>query len=317
MAGSVLGSGAMMMVVDLLCAIAMCLCLNFCYLRYMKKRHRESEMDLEAQIALEVESARVLEHRLAAIRAQGRAQGGALGNNNPKHHRDYDEDTMLHFFHFETIDNKNKHYGKSKTVPRVTTATATKYQMSSSSPSEESNKHEDSALGHHGATGSSDASSKTTDAIHKNVDEEKVGTTSSVSIPQNDQNQNTSSSSRSCIPAGLPQEPPPPSASSIIRPLDMIRQRFFGSGQNKDDTRSKGHSQHNTEEGVLEEANDDDNEDEDCCCICLEGYEHGEVICTSKTGFCNHVFHKECLFEWVKKNHDCCPLCRTVLVKEC
>mmetsp|Transcript_10983 Transcript_10983/g.26571 ORF Transcript_10983/g.26571 Transcript_10983/m.26571 type:complete len:281 (-) Transcript_10983:230-1072(-) len=56
-------------------------------------------------------------------------------------------------------------------------------------------------------------------------------------------------------------------------------------------------------------------EDEDCCCICLEGYAKGEVICTPKQGDCNHIFHKECLFEWIKQNHDCCPLCRVVLIE--
>ncbi|CAJ1956883.1 unnamed protein product [Cylindrotheca closterium] len=61
---------------------------------------------------------------------------------------------------------------------------------------------------------------------------------------------------------------------------------------------------------------DDDDLDKDCCCICLEGYATGEVICTPKQEDCNHIFHKECLFEWIQhQNHDCCPLCRVVLIE--
>ena len=55
-------------------------------------------------------------------------------------------------------------------------------------------------------------------------------------------------------------------------------------------------------------------DEEDWCCICLEGYKGGEVTCTPKTGECNHVFHKKCLFGWVKKNHSECPICRCVFI---
>mmetsp|Transcript_545 Transcript_545/g.914 ORF Transcript_545/g.914 Transcript_545/m.914 type:complete len:376 (-) Transcript_545:138-1265(-) len=51
------------------------------------------------------------------------------------------------------------------------------------------------------------------------------------------------------------------------------------------------------------------------CSICLECYNPGETICVAKADACNHVFHKECLVEWLK-NHDCCPLCRVNLLLE-
>jgi hypothetical protein len=50
------------------------------------------------------------------------------------------------------------------------------------------------------------------------------------------------------------------------------------------------------------------------CCICLDGYTAGEVICASKVKECEHVFHKDCLLEWIK-NHDPCPLCRVDLMR--
>jgi hypothetical protein len=53
----------------------------------------------------------------------------------------------------------------------------------------------------------------------------------------------------------------------------------------------------------------------DECCICLECYTPGETICVPVTNECNHVFHQECILEWLK-NHDKCPLCRVELLKD-
>jgi len=55
-------------------------------------------------------------------------------------------------------------------------------------------------------------------------------------------------------------------------------------------------------------------EEEPECCICLEKYEAGEIICTSKNTECTHVFHKDCVMDWMK-NHNQCPLCRTDMLK--
>ena len=49
----------------------------------------------------------------------------------------------------------------------------------------------------------------------------------------------------------------------------------------------------------------------DECCICLEEYNPGETICLPITQECNHIFHHECIQEWILMNHDRCPLCRT------
>ena len=56
-------------------------------------------------------------------------------------------------------------------------------------------------------------------------------------------------------------------------------------------------------------------ETEDCA-ICLEAFTEGdgkmiaELNCNSK-----HIFHVDCLTEWVKKN-DVCPMCRQQIVDE-
>lgn len=50
------------------------------------------------------------------------------------------------------------------------------------------------------------------------------------------------------------------------------------------------------------------------CSICLEGYCQSEKVCVSKNPDCSHVFHQECIAEWLKR-HDKCPLCRVDLFK--
>jgi hypothetical protein len=53
----------------------------------------------------------------------------------------------------------------------------------------------------------------------------------------------------------------------------------------------------------------------DVCCICLEQYCPGDTICVSKESGCDHIFHKECVFEWLKReDHNHCPLCRVDLM---
>lgn len=51
------------------------------------------------------------------------------------------------------------------------------------------------------------------------------------------------------------------------------------------------------------------------CCICLDGYASGDNIGASKNVECNHVFHKDCIMDWMMKNHNQCPLCRVDLLK--
>lgn len=45
------------------------------------------------------------------------------------------------------------------------------------------------------------------------------------------------------------------------------------------------------------------------CGICLCEYEEGEEICWSSNIECTHLFHKDCIVEWLMR-HDDCPCCR-------
>jgi hypothetical protein len=50
------------------------------------------------------------------------------------------------------------------------------------------------------------------------------------------------------------------------------------------------------------------------CSICLEAINN-----ISKKTSCNHIYHKDCIYEWVNNNKNTCPLCRENLFicKEC
>lgn len=42
------------------------------------------------------------------------------------------------------------------------------------------------------------------------------------------------------------------------------------------------------------------------CVICLSDYHNNQIVCKL---WCQHHFHKKCIFEWLKLNAKC-PLCK-------
>lgn len=55
-----------------------------------------------------------------------------------------------------------------------------------------------------------------------------------------------------------------------------------------------------------------EDEESEMCAVCICPYEEGDVRVFSK--HCSHVFHKDCIFEWLVKGHNECPCCRTDMV---
>lgn len=43
-----------------------------------------------------------------------------------------------------------------------------------------------------------------------------------------------------------------------------------------------------------------------CCSICQEDYAEGDIL--SKLPMCNHIYHKQCVFQWLT-HKSTCPLC--------
>lgn len=51
------------------------------------------------------------------------------------------------------------------------------------------------------------------------------------------------------------------------------------------------------------------------CTICCQGFSPGQAICASKDQTrCHHVFHHECMVEWLKEADYCCR-CRNYLAR--
>ncbi|KAL7574872.1 hypothetical protein ACA910_010706 [Epithemia clementina (nom. ined.)] len=67
-------------------------------------------------------------------------------------------------------------------------------------------------------------------------------------------------------------------------------------------------------EANADEADDDANEedeetDHDMCSICLCKYEQNDDVTWSTNKLCRHVFHRDCIAEWLQKKEEC-PVCR-------
>jgi hypothetical protein len=51
------------------------------------------------------------------------------------------------------------------------------------------------------------------------------------------------------------------------------------------------------------------------CAICLSHFKTQELVCKSNNSSCQHVFHKDCMVDWLMKRHDNCPMCRLVYLE--
>jgi hypothetical protein len=50
------------------------------------------------------------------------------------------------------------------------------------------------------------------------------------------------------------------------------------------------------------------------CAICLSHFTPQQLVCESNNASCQHVFHKDCMIDWLMKHQDTCPMCREVYV---
>jgi hypothetical protein len=48
------------------------------------------------------------------------------------------------------------------------------------------------------------------------------------------------------------------------------------------------------------------------CAICLRHFKPQQLVCESNNSSCQHVFHKDCMVDWLMKYRDDCPMCREV-----
>ena len=58
-----------------------------------------------------------------------------------------------------------------------------------------------------------------------------------------------------------------------------------------------------------------DDDPSSACVICLEPFRVGDRVTWSKEMECQHVFHKDCIVEWLQNpKHDDCPSCRCNII---
>jgi hypothetical protein len=48
------------------------------------------------------------------------------------------------------------------------------------------------------------------------------------------------------------------------------------------------------------------------CAICLSRFRPQQLVCESNNSSCQHVFHKDCMVDWLMKDNERCPMCREV-----
>jgi len=46
------------------------------------------------------------------------------------------------------------------------------------------------------------------------------------------------------------------------------------------------------------------------CVICFLPYKEGDVVSVSNNKNCSHVYHVDCILNWLSADHDTCPSCR-------
>lgn len=56
-----------------------------------------------------------------------------------------------------------------------------------------------------------------------------------------------------------------------------------------------------------------DDENMEPCVICLTNYVVGDSVCWSHNSACDHVFHSECIIQWLI-SHEECPCCRQIFL---
>jgi len=63
-------------------------------------------------------------------------------------------------------------------------------------------------------------------------------------------------------------------------------------------------------DGSPQPPSDDDNNTTTCCPICIQDIKVGDRVCHSKRKNCHHMFHLDCILEWLGTGSTLCPYCR-------
>lgn len=167
-----------------------------------------------------------------------------------------------------------------------------------------------------------DLSNTTAEKMRALETEESTEEDTDVEEEQATKNTNSNNKSKADTKASKEGESPK-QAKDDISDIQKIEEEEEEEGQNDNasspniaslEEQNNAHDEHHPGSGLLQMFSSWRRGETECC-ICLDKYEYGETICASKNPECTHVFHKDCVMDWLMKNHNQCPLCRTDLLK--
>jgi len=99
-------------------------------------------------------------------------------------------------------------------------------------------------------------------------------------------------------------------ALPIILNCNTYSESFVNNSQNE--TKEGSSKVEQNFSSYFKRLSDDENDEPNFeCTICLEPYINGEEISAAES--CSHIFHKDCILEWLLKS-DLCPCCRTQMI---
>eukprot|EP00523_Entomoneis_sp_CCMP467_P002285 CAMPEP_0168748246 /NCGR_PEP_ID=MMETSP0724-20121128/16076_1 /TAXON_ID=265536 /ORGANISM="Amphiprora sp., Strain CCMP467" /LENGTH=525 /DNA_ID=CAMNT_0008796067 /DNA_START=57 /DNA_END=1634 /DNA_ORIENTATION=+ len=80
---------------------------------------------------------------------------------------------------------------------------------------------------------------------------------------------------------------------------------------NKEDPMNKDNDKEDENDNDVDEESDH----QSTCIVCLNSYNQGDVIAWSPNPQCQHIFHRDCITEWLQKNVSC-PVCRNPFLND-
>lgn len=57
------------------------------------------------------------------------------------------------------------------------------------------------------------------------------------------------------------------------------------------------------------DANNEQQQQQPSCAVCLDPFQEGDLVARAQNDACKHLYHKDCIAEWLLQNMEC-PLCK-------
>jgi hypothetical protein len=116
----------------------------------------------------------------------------------------------------------------------------------------------------------------------------------------------------------VPQPPAPPTDSSPVSCAIGSDDCDSAAGADDDSHAVAGDDDSHAVAGDDDSASVSGDEESEGCAICLSKFTSQQLVCESNNSSCLHMFHKDCMMDWLVKHSDnTCPMCREVYLTKC